>query len=200
MRATARWQCGCWGLNSSGQLGDGKQAANATSDHPVAVADLNDAEAIFAGGDATCARRKAGGLWCWGTFSERFPLDHAKPIIESRPVAIPGLPDAVDIAISEDKGGACARRASGEVLCWRAGQTPAVLAGLGKAEQVVAGMGHYCARLASGEVTCWGDNSSGVFGIPLSDQKNEYQSIPRLTHVVEIAAGSRHNCARRSGN
>src|SRR3989442_10728818 len=53
----------CWGLNDSGQLGDGSTTNSST---PVAVAGVGGAAAVTGGGFHTCARFPDGTLECWG--------------------------------------------------------------------------------------------------------------------------------------
>ncbi|MEM9531367.1 MAG: RCC1 repeat-containing protein [Pseudomonadota bacterium] len=55
----------CWGLNSSGQLGD-----NSTTDRdePVAVLGLPSAAThVAAGSNHTCAATQSNGVFCWGS-------------------------------------------------------------------------------------------------------------------------------------
>ena len=53
----------CWGLNDSGQLGNGTTTSSST---PVAVAGITGAAAVTGGGYHTCARFTDGTLECWG--------------------------------------------------------------------------------------------------------------------------------------
>jgi alpha-tubulin suppressor-like RCC1 family protein len=53
----------CWGLNSSGQLGDG---TSATHYKPDQVGTGLFWASVSAGGSHTCAKRLDNSLWCWG--------------------------------------------------------------------------------------------------------------------------------------
>jgi hypothetical protein len=55
-----------WGLNSSGQLGDGTQADRPT---PVRVPGLTGVVAIAAGGSTSVALKADGSVWAWGSSS-----------------------------------------------------------------------------------------------------------------------------------
>ncbi len=56
----------CWGRESSGALGNG-ETSTIPERRPAAVRGLADAARVFAGPDATCARRAGARLSCWGT-------------------------------------------------------------------------------------------------------------------------------------
>ena len=63
----------CWGLNSSGQLGNGSTTSTGT---PTLVANLNDAVAVSAGVYHTCAvHLYSGALQCWGTPGDQPPAE-----------------------------------------------------------------------------------------------------------------------------
>jgi len=54
----------CWGLNSTGQVGDGTKMNRSS---PVQVTALGaDVRGVAAGITHTCARKGDGTLWCWG--------------------------------------------------------------------------------------------------------------------------------------
>lgn len=55
----------CWGNDEAGQLGNG--TVNLLTNDPVVVSGLNDAVAVAAGPDYTCAVHAGGGLSCWGS-------------------------------------------------------------------------------------------------------------------------------------
>lgn len=54
----------CWGVNTSGQLGDGS-TSNRTA--PTAVGGLSGVRAIDGGESATCAVETSGRVQCWGS-------------------------------------------------------------------------------------------------------------------------------------
>ncbi|OJH33589.1 hypothetical protein BON30_47840 [Cystobacter ferrugineus] len=55
-----------WGLNASGQLGDGQVGAEDQRNSPVRVQGLTDATDVFAQGTMSFALRRDGTLWGWG--------------------------------------------------------------------------------------------------------------------------------------
>lgn len=93
----------CLGPNTNGQLGDGSRTHRST---PVQVFELSDAAQISLGGHS-CARHQSGRVSCWGSL-------HGQA--EPRPVAVPGLNDAVEI--STGGGHSCARLRDGTLRCW----------------------------------------------------------------------------------
>ena len=102
----------CWGLNSSGQLGDGSLT---TRSAPAKVFALSDAIAVDTGGAHSCALRKTGQVACWGgnTYGQLGTGNTFKSIA---PLTVPGL--AGVIAISAGDRHTCALRKNGEVKCW----------------------------------------------------------------------------------
>ena len=129
----------CWGLNYSGQLGDGTSGENNVSSTPVDVLGLESGvEAIAPGGIHTCALATSGGVKCWGwnkhgqlgaattELCPSFGVDSSTDPCSTTPVDVTGMTDGV--------------------------------------EAVAAGDSHTCALTTAGRVRCWGNNSVGQLG------------------------------------
>jgi len=174
----------CWGLNSSGQLGDGTRI-NFPS--PVTVSGLANAVAIAAGSGHTCALLANGGARCWGDngFGE---LGDGTTTDQLSPVTDTGLTNAVAIAAIGSSGTqdpTCALVADGGARCWGRNeygqvgdgttttrlspttvttQIFTIIGTLGGTTRIATGNTHTCVVQASGRVLCWGDNSNGQLG------------------------------------
>ncbi len=111
----------CWGLNWSGQLGDGTEEDRSA---PVRVRGLNKGvKAIAAGYSHTCALTEQGGVLCWGS-NESGELGDETKENRSAPVLVRGLDKGVK-AIAVGFAHTCALTKQGSVLCWgfnRSGQ------------------------------------------------------------------------------
>ena len=186
----------CWGLNSSGQLGDGSENQ---ADSPQAVTNLDglisdstrQASALAAGDNHTCALTKDGKVRCWGLNSSG-QLGNNSSINSSIPVAVQLL-DATELTgaagITAGADHTCAWLTNGEAMCWGGGfygrlgdgstSNSARLYASNVCETgngtctikltgvaaVAAGAGFTCALLTDESVTCWGgDNALGQLG------------------------------------
>src|SRR5213594_870733 len=221
----ARFQDGtvrCWGMNDSGQLGDGTQISSST---PVAVAGITGAAAITGGGFHTCARFPDGTLQCWGR-NNAGQLGDPGTLQEAvtTPVRVTGITTAT--AVSAGGFHTCALPGDGTVRCWGQndyGQlgngtsdpvpdspstfnpTPVTVSGITTAVAISAGGWYTCALLQDGTVRCWGDNTYGELGngaaVLSPSPSNPVTPTPTpvtvsgITTAVAIEAGVFHMCA-----
>ncbi|MDX9731301.1 MAG: hypothetical protein RBT63_05970 [Bdellovibrionales bacterium] len=163
-------QLKCWGLNASGQLGNGTIA---NSPSPVIVG--SGYMTVDAGRENTCGITISGQLKCWGK--------NASGQIGGGTVGGTTLnPTAVDISsqyVSVSVGGdySCGVTTSNQLKCWglnASGQlgdgttvnrtTPVVVVQGVLFQNVSAGENHTCGTTTDGQVKCWGFNGAGQVG------------------------------------
>ena len=187
----------CWGLNSSGQLGNG---TSTNSPRPVVVSGLTNVTGIAAGGalgsSHTCALRADGSVWCWGS-NNAGQLGFGNTTPSTVPVRVSGLSDVVSIAVGESHS--CALVAIGAVFCWGSdGVTSHLVPTLVNLDNVVATAGgnrHSCALRADGTAWCWGQNLLGQLGNGGTMSTSTPTLVTSLLNAVSIAGGFGHSCA-----
>jgi alpha-tubulin suppressor-like RCC1 family protein len=209
----------CWGLNSSGQIGDGSTADRLA---PVKVSDgamgNSGVEAISAGGNHTCAL-KDGEVFCWGSNGSG-RLGDGTTTSRSTPVKVSdgAMGNSGVEAISLGNDYTCALKA-GEMFCWGVGgdgrlgdgtttsrSTPVKVSdgamGNSSVDAISAGFSHTCA-LKAGEVFCWGSNSGGKIGDGTTTNRSTPVKVSAgamgNSGVGEISHGSDHTCALKAG-
>jgi alpha-tubulin suppressor-like RCC1 family protein len=159
----------CWGLNTTGQLGDG--TCNNYSTTPVDVVGLTSGVVSFsAGATHTCAVTTGGGVKCWGAGNNGL-LGNGSSGNVCSPVNPVGLASNVT-AISVGAEHTCALTTGGGVKCWgmngdgRLGDgsydfklTPSDVFGLASGiTKIAAGAQNTCAITTAGGLKCWGEN------------------------------------------
>ncbi len=203
----------CWGLNSSGQLGDGNGGpeGNSHSAIPVDVVGLGGGmRAISAGGTHSCAVTQAGAAKCWGG-NGHGQLGDNTLVSGLVPVDVVGLGSGVR-AIGTGGLFSCALTTAGAVKCWgrnNYGQLgdgavsnrpwPSDVVGLGSGVQAISvGGSHACALTQTGAAKCWGDNEYGQLGDGTSYniRRTPVDVVGLDSGVIAISAGGhRHSCA-----
>jgi alpha-tubulin suppressor-like RCC1 family protein len=198
-----------WGLNTSGQLGDGTTASYQPA--PVAVSGLTTVAALAAGCDHSLAVRSNGTVQSWGADLFGQLGDDSALVSRRTPVVVAGLSGVIAVAAGD--GFSLALRADGSVRSWGSNDrgelgnggtadqpTPVLVTGLAGVVAIAAGDMHAIALRADGTVMTWGDNGAGELGLGTRDLNRHAvpAQVPGLTGVVAIAAGQRHSLALRA--
>ncbi len=176
---TATGQAGCWGLNSSGQLGNPVTGKNSLVPAPV----TSSPSYIGAGISHSCMLRN-GLAFCWGNNGSG-QLGNNSTTSSSVPVAVytgGALSGVTLMQITAGQSFTCALSTAGAVYCWGrnvygqlgngtttqsnvpvAVSTSGVLSGV-TVTQVTAGDEGACALSSAGAAYCWGFDSYGQLG------------------------------------
>lgn len=213
---TERGGVKCWGINSSGVLGDGMtNVMEPMSPVPAQVVGLTSgATAItVANGVSACAVTTGGAVSCWGQIEAIF---NNPPADATAPVPVTGFSSPVS-TVSIGQNFACAIGAGGGVSCWGSAPsyafgnggttdptsfivtpTPvAALDGLAVTDISVGFDFDLCAVTTGGGLVCWGDNTNGELGNGTSGGASSVAvPVPGLTSgVVAVSVGLGDTCA-----
>jgi alpha-tubulin suppressor-like RCC1 family protein len=198
----------CWGMNTSGQLGDGTTTNRTT---PVAVSGLSSGVvSIAAGGSSTCALTNAGAVLCWGANSSG-QLGDGTTTQRATPVPVVGLGNGIT-QITPGSTHTCAINSTGRAFCWgsnsngRLGDgstdhrhTPVVVSGFTSGTTFITAADQHTCAIKEGNAYCWGYNLTGQIGDGTTTQHTTPTIISALgNQATEIAAGTDHTCSRLS--
>ena len=194
-----------WGVNSSGQLGDGTTNGQLTPE-PIALPGGVTATAVSAGTDFSLAVGSDGNVYTWGDntwgeLGDGTGVGHLAPEL----IALPGGVTATAVSAGNDS--ALAVGSNGTVYAWGLndyGQlgdgttvnqsTPASITlpgGIG-ATAVSAGNQFSLAVGSDGDVYAWGDNTAGQLGDGTTDEQltPEEITLPDGVTATAVSAGN----------
>ncbi len=173
------------------------------SEDPRASIDGTEGATAVAGRHECGCAVVPGGVRCWG----EVPGASGRDLDPRAAIVIEDGAGAVDVAISDYCGHACAAYADGHVGCWgfdtygqvglgheRVVVTPERVLGVRDAVDLVAGSHHTCARARDGTARCWGANGGFQIG---GDRLGGYVAAPIslwYEPVLHVAAGDAGTC------
>ena len=173
----------CWGNNRFGELGDGTGGNEGDmSSVPVKVQGIDDARAITAGENHSCALRQNGTISCWGnnlSGSLGDGTDSDKAEHSPDPVKVVNIDDAIAISTGGDTS--CTLHQNGTISCWgrndfgqlgdgtsggltEHSSVPVKVVTIDDAIAISAGVTLSCALHQTGTISCWGNNYYGALG------------------------------------
>ena len=200
----------CWGLNDSGQLGDGT-----TTDRnaPVAV-DLGDgktAVTVSAGKSHTCALLDDNSVKCWGK-NDFGQLGDESITNRNAPATAVDLGDKTVAAIRAGGNTSCALFEDGSLTCWGSNENGQLGTGEGLSvlspqavstgdETVTAidgGREHSCGLFEDEDdnigINCWGENVAGQLGIGDKANRLSPTAVAATASFTSFSVGSQHTC------
>jgi alpha-tubulin suppressor-like RCC1 family protein len=177
----------CWGLDYSGQLGNGAAGPDNCGGYPcsvkpLTVVGLHNVSSIAAGGSRTCALLADATVRCWGFNDAGGELGNGTPTSSSSPVTVSNLSSVTALAAGVYH--TCALVAGGAVQCWgnnsigagtdyfgafcngamQTATTPVGVPDFTGATALSAGASYTCALLPGAKVECCGRNALGQLG------------------------------------
>jgi alpha-tubulin suppressor-like RCC1 family protein len=192
----------CWGLNSSGQLGDG---TTTTRRSPRTVPGIVGAVEVRTGQHHTCARLLHDEVRCWGLGTSG-QLGTGTTYGSTTPVSPPDVGPVDRLVL----GGyhTCVVDPAGTARCWGSdgvgelgdgsafpGDRPAPVNDLTDAIGVAVGSSHACAVRSDGTVWCWGWNDLGLLGDGTTQTRIVPVPVAGISTAVAVSAGWVHTCA-----
>lgn len=201
----------CWGVNASGELGDGTTKQSST---PTKVVGLRGkVRALSAGVRNVCLMTRAGKARCWGRNSQGALGNGVADYIEE-PVDVPGLESGVT-KISAGSLSTCASLAGGTTKCWGQGgcgqlgdqgmvdrpDPVSTTITLERVKKLELGHFHSCALSKKGGVQCWGCGGEGILGNDADIDSPTPVSVVGLKRKVRgLSAAHGHTCAVTGAN
>ena len=184
-----------WGLNRTGQLGNGTTQDSAV---PRKIPGLNDVTAIATGGAHVVALKKDGTVWVWGG-NQSGQLGTGGQQDCLIPTRLQGLQNITSIAAGAYNTSVL--KSDGTVWSWgfngsgqlgigssKRSRTPVQISGLSGITAIAAGNWHVAALKSDGTVWAWGNNDAGQLGSTKLTYSFSPLQVEGLSDVADITA------------
>lgn len=195
----------CWGMGSSGQLGDGTTTAAQTT--PVTVSGGASWKTISAGVAFSCGIKSDNSAWCWGDRSNgKLGDGGATSGSQTTPVAVSG--GASWKAISAGNSHACGIKTDDTAWCWGAGgfgqlgdgtttatqNVPVAVSGGVTWKAIAGGRDATCGIRSDYTAWCWGHGGFGQLGNGGSISQSSPVAVVGNSQWQEISPGNYATC------
>ncbi len=200
-----------WGLNTSGQLGDGSTTPRSS---PVSVAGAHSFTSIYANTTGTVARKADGTVWAWG-LGTNGQLGDNTVTSKSSPVSVAGNVSYISIASGLNHTIAI-KASDSSVWAWGinsnvelgdnsngAKSSPQAVYGafsFVSLSNIAAGGTHSLSIAANGTCFTWGDNTNGRLGDNTTTSRSSPVSVVGAHSFTSIAAGTGHSLGLKTDN
>lgn len=171
----------CWGLNNSGQLGNGLTSGSDQNTVPQTVLNMTDVKSVHLAGETSCALKADGTVWCWGDATSGI-FGIAKADYDQY---TDNCTFTDDISIGNLDTLRC--------------HTPLQVAGLTGVTSLSVSFTHSCA-VSAGVLKCWGYDNFGQLGRGVAEETGTVLHTPSPAtalgeiNPVEVAAGQDSTC------
>ncbi|HEY0906526.1 MAG TPA: hypothetical protein VGE17_04945, partial [Methylophilus sp.] len=197
---------GCWGLGTSGQIGNGNTVNSSVALQESSLS--TNWALIKAGGSQTCGVKTNGSLWCWG-YNGQGQLGNGNNTSQSNPTRESG--NATNWkSVTTNNNNTCAVKTNGTLWCWginsygqvngnnlgTSSNTPfQEITGATNWDTVISGNEHVCATKTDGALYCWGNNSSGALGTEIyQDSYFTPRYEPSSFNWAQVSTASDYSC------
>ncbi len=214
----------CWGLNSSGQLGNGDVTK---VNRPAAVLVGKDISGnpfdqivdVTAGAEHTCAQKADKSVFCWGSqsYGETGQAISGEQLTPNRVLALSGF-----LQVRAGGHRTCGIDGSNHVWCWgdnqhlglghplgasgdysctnggtpsKCNNVPVAVSGVTGATTLAMGEDHTC--VAGSTVMCWGGNTHSELGVAGPDN-GQANAVPGVAIASDLTAGAYLTCAQQA--
>lgn len=205
----------CWG--TWWDNGEFPQVNPRSDGAPVTIPGVRDIAALSFNPGAACGLRAAGTVICWGDATQGAlgytgKTGGAQEDERVYPTEIPGVTDAIDVALGSYHG--CVAHRTGAVSCWGAGGSSPIygdadaegvptdlrrVSGLSDAVAISAASTHTCAVRATGQLMCWGDNTHGQLGDGTTEPRSVPVPVAGIDRAVSVSTDYNRTCAVQAG-
>lgn len=193
-----------WGSNTEGTIAQPTSGQNMVpyKTLPIRIGNLSNIVAIGANGFSAAALRSDGTVWSWGLGSKG-QLGNGTSVPNSyTPVMAQNLANVVAIAVGYNHK--VALKSDGTVWAWgdrfisgtpSDSNVPVLIGGISDVVSIVSGRFHVIAKKSDGTAWSWGQDSHGVLGNTVWNNKNTPTEIVAVQGAIAFAAGHEHSIA-----